>query len=218
MLRACLLPLFLTVGIAAAAEPLPTVAVLPFASQVLDSGALEGIGSAFGSELLNTGKVRVMERSQMSRILLEQGFQQSGACDGSECAVQVGRLLSVQSMVLGTVAKVGDTYTLTARLVDVGSGEVLASATRNSPAKADALLTDAVPATAKELSKSFSGKSEKASTTWWPWIAGGAAVVAVGATAAVLLTSSKGSSSTSDGGGHGGTVTSTSTDVQVMVP
>lgn len=216
MLRACLLLLFLTVGIAAA-EPLPTVAVLPFASQVLDSGALEGIGSAFGSELLNTGKVRVMERSQMSRILQEQGFQQSGACDGSECAVQVGRLLSVQSMILGTVAKVGDTYTLTARLVDVGSGEVLASATRNSPAKADALLTDAVPATAKELSKSFAGKSEKTSMSWWPWIAGGAVVVAAGATV-VLLASSKGSSSTSSGGSSGVPVASTSTDVQVMVP
>ena len=124
---------FLTL-LALAPDPIAptTVAILPLSSQVLDSGALEGIGSALGSELLNLGKFRVMERSQISSILQEQGFQHSGACDGGTCAVEVGKLLSVEQIVLGTVAKVGRTYSLTARLVNVQSGEVLKSSTRNS--------------------------------------------------------------------------------------
>src|ERR1035437_10981977 len=87
----------------------PKVAVLPFSSRVLDTSAIDGLVSAMGSELINTGAFRVMERTQMEGILKEQGFQQSGDCDGQECAVEVGKLLSVDQMVLGTIAKVGST-------------------------------------------------------------------------------------------------------------
>lgn len=129
----------------------PMVAILPFSSRVLDASAIDGLVSAMGSELINTGAFRVMERSQMDGILKEQGFQQSGACDGSDCAVEVGRILSVDQMVLGTIAKVGSTYTLTARLVSVRTGEILRSVTRNSKADADAILTDVLPQVAGDL-------------------------------------------------------------------
>lgn len=131
----------------------PMVAVMPFSGRSLDADALEGIASALGSDLLNTGKFRVMERSQMDAILKEQGFQQSGACDGSECAVEVGKLLAVDHMVVGTVAKVGGTYVVTTRLVSVGSGEVLRSVTKNSQAQVDAIVTDLLPQLAHELAQ-----------------------------------------------------------------
>jgi curli biogenesis system outer membrane secretion channel CsgG len=85
----------------------PMVAVMPFTGRSLDADASDGIAATLATDLLNTGKFRVMERSQMESILKEQGFQKSGACDGSECAVEVGKLLSVDHMVVGTVAKVG---------------------------------------------------------------------------------------------------------------
>jgi TolB-like protein len=138
-------------AISAQEAKLPMVAVLPFTSRVLDSSAIDGLTSAMNSELINTGKFRVMERSQMDGILQEQGFQQSGACDGQECAVQVGKLLSVDQMVLGTIAKVGNTYTLSARLVDVQTGEVRKSLTRNSRAEVDAILTEIIPQVARDL-------------------------------------------------------------------
>ncbi|MEK7391200.1 MAG: CsgG/HfaB family protein [Fibrobacterota bacterium] len=203
---------FLTL-LALAPDPIAptTVAILPLSSQVLDSGALEGIGSALGSELLNLGKFRVMERSQISSILQEQGFQHSGACDGGTCAVEVGKLLSVEQIVLGTVAKVGRTYSLTARLVNVQSGEVLKSSTRNSDAKVDALLTEAVPATASDLSGMQWTQRKKGSI--WPWIVG-ASVVASGASAAAILMGGSGSSGTPPTN----TPASPSVDVKVQVP
>jgi len=139
----------------ALAQPsrVPMVAVMPFSGRSLDADALEGIASALSSDLLNTGKFRVMERSQMDAILKEQGFQQSGACDGSECAVEVGKLLAVDHMVVGTVAKVGGTYVVTTRLVNVGSGEVLRSVTKNSQAQVDAIVTDLLPQLAHELAQ-----------------------------------------------------------------
>jgi TolB-like protein len=158
----------------------PMVAVLPFTAQSLTPDARDGLSANLASELLRTGKFRVMERSQMDVILKEQGFQQSGACSGDQCAVEMGKLLAVDAMVLGTVAKVGETYTLNARLVNVQSGEVMQSVSRNSRANVDVLLTDVVPAVALDLAKI----KPKSNLGWW--IAGGVAV-AGGATAAVLL-------------------------------
>jgi len=143
--------LLLALGIPAQQTGKPTVAVLPFSSRVLDSGAVDGLMSAMNTDLINTGKFRVMERSEMAGILKEQGFQQSGACDGSDCAVQVGKLLAVDDLILGDIGKVGNTYTLSARLVDVRTGEVVRSVTRNSRAQADAILVEILPEVAKEL-------------------------------------------------------------------
>jgi uncharacterized protein (TIGR02145 family) len=153
-LSATLLLFLFAIGGAAQETRKPMVAVLPFSSRVVDSGAMDGLMSALSSELINTGKFRVMERSQMEGILKEQGFQQSGACDGAECAVEMGKILSVNEMVLGTIAKVGNTYTISARLVSVKTGEVVRSLTRNSKAEIDAILTDVLPQVARDLASS----------------------------------------------------------------
>jgi hypothetical protein len=196
----------------------PMVAVPPFTAHALDADALEGIGSALGSELINTGRFRVMERTQMETILKEQGFEQSGACDGSECAVQMGKLLSVDDMVLGSIAKVGSMYTLTARLVDVRTGEVLRSVTRNSKAQVESVLTEAIPQVARDLAGTDSRKTADAapafssgSSSHWGWWLAGGAVLAGGATAAVLLLD--GSSSPTSASN-----TSTAQIIQVTLP
>ena len=54
----------------------------------------------------NSGKYDVLDRSRMSEILQEQGFQQS-ECTSEECVVEVGRLLGVQRMLSGSVGRFG---------------------------------------------------------------------------------------------------------------
>jgi len=109
------------------------------------------ISERLRAELLNTGKFRVMERGQMDQILKEQAFQQSGACDGAECAVEVGKLLSVDRMVAGSVGKIGDMYTLQARLLDVQTGEVLFSVSQDFDGRIEELLSRIVPRLAERL-------------------------------------------------------------------
>ena len=148
-----------------ASSKIPMVAVMPFTGRTLDSDALETIAATLATDLLNTGTFRVMERSQMASILKEQGFQQSGACDGSECAVEVGKLLSVDDMVVGTVGKVGGTYVMNARLVSVQTGEVLRSTSRTSRAEVDAIVTDLLPQLAQDLSVAKSAPSANHAAT-----------------------------------------------------
>jgi curli biogenesis system outer membrane secretion channel CsgG len=74
----------------------PSAAVFPLEPRGVDSNSTRIIEDALSDGLMRTGKMRLLERSQMKTIMQEQGFQQSGTCDGSECAVQVGKVLGVQ--------------------------------------------------------------------------------------------------------------------------
>lgn len=177
-----------------------SVAVMPFtASSAFDSGALEGLSSAMGTQLVKTGKFRVLERAQMDAILREQGLQQSGACDGGECAIEVGKLLSVDRLVVGHVAKVGNIYTLSARLVNVETGVTERSVTRNGSTKPETVLTRAIPMAAKELAglptPTDKEIAEKGKYSWIWWAAGGTAI-AGGAVAAVVLLQEDGTTTT----------------------
>jgi TolB-like protein len=100
------------------------IAVLDFESGVLVPTENQVLSEKFRGELLSSGKFRVMERGQMDAILREQGFQQSGACTSQECIVQMGQLLGVDKMIAGTIGKLGDTYLVSARIIDLQTGQI----------------------------------------------------------------------------------------------
>ena len=103
------------------------------------------------SELFKLNGFRVLEREKMDEILKEQGFQQSG-CTSSECLVEVGQLVNVNRILGGSIGKVGGTYTVSVRLIDVEKGEIVKTATRDMQGKIDALLTTTIPQIAKDIS------------------------------------------------------------------
>lgn len=130
-------------------------AVMPLTGKGIDSTSSEIITDALTDELMNSPFVRVMERTQMESILKEQGFQSSGSCDGSECAVQIGKLLATQWIVLGSVGKLGNAYTLSVRVVDVGSGEIVGSARRQQLGAIEDITTQMIPAIVQDIANSF---------------------------------------------------------------
>jgi len=202
---------------------LPMVAAMPLQPKGVPGIDADVITDAIATQLQQSGMVRVMERAQMDQILKEQGFQQSGACDGPDCALQVGKLLSVDRILVGSVGLVGRTYTLNLRLVGVGTGEVIHSSMKSYAGTIDDVLTKLVPETVSDLvgspapvrtaSDSASSPAVPATSTsptkskshWGWWVAGGTVVVAGGVAAAILLM--KGSSNTSaptnNSGGNG---------------
>jgi hypothetical protein len=69
--------------------------------------------------------VAVMERSKMNEILTEQGFANSELCNASLCAVEVGKMIGVNRVIVGSIAEVGSIFTVSARIVDVETTEIL---------------------------------------------------------------------------------------------
>lgn len=170
----------------------PLVAVMPLETNDVSPGEAQLLGDAIGTKLQETGTFRVMERSQMEKILNEQGFQQSGACNGTECAVQMGQILGIDRMVVGSVGKLGTAWVLNLRMVSVSTGEVVASSSRNQKGEIADLLTELAPQavsdlTARSSDDAKSAEGQESSSAWVWWTLGGLAVVGGGAAAAVLL-------------------------------
>ena len=66
-----------------------------------------------------------MERDQMQEVLKEQGFQQSGTtCSDEGCMVELGRMLGVKRLVVGSIGKLGTMFMVNVRSINIETGKV----------------------------------------------------------------------------------------------
>jgi curli biogenesis system outer membrane secretion channel CsgG len=120
-----------------------------------DSDVGKGISDMVIDQLLKDGTFRVIDREMLDKLMQEQNFSNSDRADPSTAA-KIGKLLGVDTMVVGDVTQFGrddhntsaggalgnwDKYgvgrlgmkkakavvAITARMIDVNTGEVLAS-------------------------------------------------------------------------------------------
>ena len=121
------------------AQTKPTAAVLDFEGSGITNQEAQVLTQRLGSELVNTGALIMVERNQMSEIMEEQGFQQSG-CTSAECAAEIGALLGVQKMITGSFGKIGNTYTIEARMFAVETGQTQKTVSKTYKGEVDGLL------------------------------------------------------------------------------
>lgn len=175
----------------------PTVAVLSFTGDGLATKDLAAVTSRFEAELLATDSFTLVERRNIDKILAEQGFQKSGACDSAGCAVEIGQVLSVQGIFTGELSQVDGIWSLSVRRTDVASGRTVFSHVLDIRGGLDEVLRGGCA----EMASIASGQKRperdrtvlEARRPLWPWIAGGLAVAGGTAAAVVLLNSSKSS-------------------------
>lgn len=99
------------------------IAVMDFDVQGLQKSTGIIAAELVRTELANARSFTVIERDRINLILKEHGFQQSGCTDQS-CAVEMGKLLSANKILIGTVMRLGGQIIITVRLVDVQSGRI----------------------------------------------------------------------------------------------
>ncbi len=71
-----------------------------------------------------SGWFRLVTREDMEKIMTEHNIQLSDICDTTERAIELGKILSAQKMLIGAVSKLGGTYQVVVKLVDVETGEI----------------------------------------------------------------------------------------------
>ncbi|MFH0975871.1 MAG: CsgG/HfaB family protein [Spirochaetota bacterium] len=98
----------------------------------------------------------VLERSMIDLILKEQGLQMSG-CTDTSCLVQVGKLLSADLVVVGSLSKI-KTYTLSVKMVDISKGSIILAETEKAATEDD--IEDAVKQIAGRLSGNVANRKE----------------------------------------------------------
>lgn len=116
-----------------------TIAVVDFDARGISSNEVATLTDRFRDELIKTDKYSVIERGQMEEVLKEQGFQQSG-CVSDECVAEVGQLIGVQQIIGGSIGKVGEVYSVSARIISVQSGEIINVVTHDHEGNIGSLL------------------------------------------------------------------------------
>jgi len=104
------------------------------------------------SELISLNVYQLFERSKIDQLLKEQKFQNSGCIDAA-CAVEIGKLAGVEHVVIGTVNKIGNTYSVDSRMIDVESGKSVISAEYSTQNSIDDVITQGMESISYQLCK-----------------------------------------------------------------
>ncbi len=171
------------------AEPIKkkdNIAVFDFStSGSIPVDEVKVITDRFQTELIKIGAFIVLERAEMNTILSEQGFQQSGACNTSDCQVEIGQLLGVDKLITGSVGKVGTIYTMNLKLINIATGTIEKSQAQDFVGGMEEILTKGCKALAQELSPMKKEAvpipedvidEDEGVSVWW-WVGGGVVIV-----------------------------------------
>ena len=127
-----------------------TIAVLDFKGNGISINEASSISERLRTELFNNGDYRVVERDKLEALLEEQGLNQSGIVS-DEYIVNAGSILGVDKVVVGTVNKIGNLYSVSARIVNVKTGEILEAVSYEHSGKLSYLLKTGMKTIAFEL-------------------------------------------------------------------
>ena len=130
----------------------------------------------------------VVERESMDKIFEQFDIQNTG-CVSDSCAIEFGKMLQVDRIIIGTIGKIGETFSVSTRIIDIGSSRTIAIADRQHRGSIDDVISTVIVDVGTQL---MYGKVKKSKMKWY-LIAG--AVLAGGAGAAM------GGGGGGDGGG-----------------
>jgi len=134
------------------------IAVSDLAGQGIEQSSTAIISDRLRTELFKQGGFTVLERNAMQDILKEQGFQQSG-CASDACAVEIGQMLGVSYMVVGSVGKLGHLFTIDVRMIEVLTGKIIYSENIDCDCPIEKVLTSSVVTVAKKISENIRSKT-----------------------------------------------------------
>jgi hypothetical protein len=118
----------------------PRIAVIPLDAYGVPQEEVRTLTDRLRSTLVASGKFEVLERERMDALLKEQGLELAGATNREDIMARAGKLLGVDKMVGGSVGKVGGTFALSLRKVDVATGKVEQTLDRDHRGKVEGLL------------------------------------------------------------------------------
>jgi TolB-like protein len=127
-----------------------TLAVNDLNAQGVKESDAVVISEQLRAELMKSRKIRLIERSQMQEILKEQGFQQTG-CTSDACAVEIGQLIGVKNIVVGSVGAAGSYTVLSVRIIDVRTGNIIVNESVRTKGGIDKVLEKGIEEASSKL-------------------------------------------------------------------
>jgi len=92
----------------------------------IDDESATGLIVFVENAFVNVGKVRVVDRQNIQKIIDEYEFQATGLTD-ENTAVEIGKLSGADIIVIGSINNVGDRFYLNIKLIEVETAEIIGS-------------------------------------------------------------------------------------------
>ena len=102
------------------------IAILDMSAQNVDSGVAYILADYLRGNLQESEKYVVLDKFKMDNMLKERAIK-AVECDAVECAAEIGKALDTDGVVQNSINKLGNKYTLTAKLVNSESGKLIVS-------------------------------------------------------------------------------------------
>ena len=104
-------------------------------------------------ELVQIGGFKIVERDKIKDLLMEQKLQMSGMVE-EQYLIDIGKILGASHIVNGNIGKVGNTYTISARIINNETAEIENAISFDSAYNIEKLLTIGM----KEVANNLVGK------------------------------------------------------------
>ncbi|MBN2358498.1 MAG: hypothetical protein JXR83_03535 [Deltaproteobacteria bacterium] len=162
---------------------MPAIAVLPVETLGLDEQQGRSLHALLQRQLAQRPQVTIVAAERVDRALAQRGAALQACLAEASCLGEVGREAGADLVLAVTMAGLGSTKIVRARLVRSAGGVVLQDLQETVEGDAQALEAFA----GRLALRLFPEAARPWYGAWWFWTAlGGAALIATGATAAVI--------------------------------
>lgn len=106
-----------------------TIAVIRFKTlnkQAQDIALGELVSEIFTSALVNAQSFKIIEREQLDKVVKEIEMNETGFIESTD-AVEIGKMLSADAIITGSVALLGNQIQLNARIIEIESAFVISA-------------------------------------------------------------------------------------------
>ena len=94
------------------------VSILDFTGEDVSEKLLRACYQKLETSLIESNRFTVIAKNQREQILEEMKFQSSGVCD-EECAVEIGKLVGAEYLMLGDIIGFADLYQINIKIVNI---------------------------------------------------------------------------------------------------
>ena len=129
------------------------IAVFEFENNRLDKEIAKTLTDRLRNELVQFDEIEIVERKRIDAVFQEQKIQISGCVD--ECLIEVGKILGSSSIVVGSIGKVGNYFTINARKINATTAKVESAISYDSYSDIDQLLIRGMSEIAFKIAKGY---------------------------------------------------------------
>ena len=138
------------------------VSILDFTGEDVSEKLLRACYQKLETSLIESNRFTVIAKNQREQILEEMKFQNSGVCD-EECAVEIGKLVGAEYLMLGDIIGFADLYQINIKIVNIEKGDIVEKVTKEIQGNLSDLL-NGMSESSREITRRIGSGGEQVVT------------------------------------------------------